>query len=255
MSELPPKPSSAWHDWLLHSAQQLDYPPTPDIASAVRLRLARPQRRARRLRVVLLLVLLLLALLAVPDVRAALRSWLRLGSVQIEVVPTLAARFEAELPTLRLTAQLGTRLTLAQAQAQAAFPIRWPTEPPDLGPPSAIYDLHAGGHGLLFVWQEPHNPQRIRATLTILDSDIWARKQIASEQLHAVTVDGAPALWLTGPHELAFFDPGSGMLIDQPQLVAGNVLIWIADGLTYRWETAADQAAALRSARSLAAPK
>src|SRR5262249_46761510 len=97
---LPNTPDAGQNDALekrlLAMNETFPYPPTPDIATAVRGRLnrgAQPARAlpTRRLLWVALIVLLILGgLLAVPQVRAAILEWLQIGGVRIFVTEPTA---------------------------------------------------------------------------------------------------------------------------------------------------------------------
>lgn len=89
-------PLHSWVEQMRETAQALPYPPTPDIARSVTARLRDQHSRqnssapapSSRLRIALVVVaLFVVSLLAVPDVRATLANWLRLGAVEI-VFPT-----------------------------------------------------------------------------------------------------------------------------------------------------------------------
>jgi hypothetical protein len=66
-----------------------------------------------------------------------------------------------------------------------------------------------------------------------------------------VTVNGRPGYWLDGqPHAFMYFD-SSGQVHQDTVRLAGNVLFWEQDGVTFRLEGARDQATALRLAATV----
>lgn len=270
MNQTPPN----WETYLHETAAGLLYPPTPDVASAVRRHLADSAvRQSRLLRRRLAWALLILALagsaLAVPQVRATLRQWLRIGTVQITLnEPTSAAQMPASavpiadqtpattvsvapiLPTsLR---DFGSATTLAQAQQTVAFTITLPSEPADLGEPAYVLLPEPTGHIVVLIWLAPQRTDTISLSLHILDADVWARKMLVNtDQASATTVNGNPALWLDSDHEIYLFNPNTGAEYTEPRLVQGHTLLWAANGLTYRLETSADFAQARRIAESV----
>jgi len=79
-------PPDDFENRLLAVARTFSYPPTPDVSGAVLRRL--PRRHAARTRrtlaaVGILMALLLTILFAVPQVRAAVLDWIRIGAVRI----------------------------------------------------------------------------------------------------------------------------------------------------------------------------
>ncbi|MGD8626434.1 MAG: hypothetical protein PVJ34_17980, partial [Anaerolineae bacterium] len=138
---------SMWAEKVRSTASAFAYPPTPDVAAAEQRRLAAraaPARRRRRrlawgMAVALALVVLLGGLLAVPQVRAAVLEALNLGAIRVllgEPTPTPAAKTAEAGPTvLPSLLDLAGETTLAEAEAQAGFPVRLPAYPADLGRP------------------------------------------------------------------------------------------------------------------------
>jgi hypothetical protein len=63
---------------------------------------------------------------------------------------------------------------------------------------------------------------------------------------HAI-VDGRPAFWTTGEHELVLISGAERLRL----LVTGNVLIWQDAGYTFRLETALGKGAAIDIAESI----
>ncbi len=90
--------------------REIEFPPTPDIASAVRGRLERPRRWRRPVAIALaVLAVAVGAVLAVPPARTAVLDWLGLSSVRIVRVDELPPTPAVE----RL--ELGRQVSLEQA--------------------------------------------------------------------------------------------------------------------------------------------
>jgi len=256
--------------------QRLEYPPVPDLALAVgaRLRagpsrgragfqLLRPvfrpawqptfQRVAAGLAAVLVLLSGLLALS--PTARRAVAGWLGLRGVKIDVVPTL--------PPLPLGAglQLGTPLTVAEAQSRVSYRILLP-EDSRLGPPDEVYvSTRYPGEVVSLVYRaSPGFPRASETGAGLLltqfrarlDEELITKKVVGpGTRVETVMVHGARAFWLEGePHFLAFLDEEGEVIEDRARL-AGNVLLWERGDLTLRIEAAITREEAIRIAESV----
>ena len=235
---------------LVALGRELDVPEAPDVVTVVLARLE--SRRAgrtvlapRRLAVAVALVLLaaLLATLAIPDARSALFRVLHIGGASIEVVDELP-EVPAE-PDLELT--LGQRVTLAEAQRDAAFDVKQLEEEPD-----AVY---LGDRGT--VWLLYGSPERPRLLLAqtpfhSIDQELLLKKLTApGTQVELVAVDGAKGVFLSGdPHFLLLLDE-LGNPVEESARLAGNVLLWSEGGIAYRLEGDVDRETALELAETL----
>ena len=244
------------------------YPPTPDIASAVRGRLNQlkqlnrgarhmPAFPARRLLWAAIIALLVLAgLLAVPQVRAAILEWLQIGGVRIfltEPTPTATPSGTfAPAPTQTLIVSLRTlagRTTLVEAQKRLTFPIRLPAYPPDLGQPDDVFLQQLGGPYLVLVWLDKTQPADVKLSLHVFGPGTFADK-IQPKVIQETRVNGGPAYWTEGLYMLQL-QGVSGSDFGERRLIAGHVLIWKEGRLTYRLETGASLDEAVRMAESL----
>jgi hypothetical protein len=251
---------------LIALRDELDWPPTPDLAGATRARLAaeparRPPRALRLPRlapavaIALAVVVALGAVLAAsPDVRATLGRLLGIGAVRIERVD----RLPDVAPAREL--HLGRRTTLAGAGRAARLPV---VSIRALGPPDAVYvtDRVAGGAvSLVYVARAglPASTAGTGALLTELRGDpiSFVKKLLTgTTRLQSVQIAGEPGFWIQGSHTIALLD-AQGRPVEQRPRLAGNTLVWLHRlpgglPLTYRLETALDKAGALRLARSV----
>jgi hypothetical protein len=246
---------------LREAASRLAYPQTPDIAGRAGQRLAAGERRPdpRLRRVALAAALLLLAaLLAVPEARAAAIRLLQIGVVRIRVEPaptaiSPTATVAPPAPVAPTDLGLAGETTLADAARLVDFAIRLPAYPADLGPPDQVFLQDLAGEALVLVWRDPADPSQTRMSLEILTSRMFVEKVLYGDEtqiLSETQVGDAPALWVRGRHFLMVRRDGREE-IELRRLVAGDVLIWTAGGLTYRLESRLDLEEARRVAESL----
>jgi hypothetical protein len=233
---------------------EVAWPPTPDLASAVAARIAdEPARRERAprgrwpalrpatvaLAALVAALIVAVTLAAAPGVRARIADWLGIGAVRVERVE----RLPDVGPGRDLG--LGTRTTLAAARRSAGVPV--PTIAA-LGAPDAVYVDRSATGGASLVYRAraglPAATRGIGALLTILPGgDVAIVKKLlgAGTSVTGVDVDGAFGVFIAGePH-----------LVTPPNRLAGNTLLWVRGDSTYRLETALGRAAALRLARSV----
>lgn len=268
------QPVDRWEARLRVTASALPYPPTPDVAGAVRRRLAerRPVaaprslvvRRPRLAWAIAVVVLIAAALLAVPEVRAGLIRFLQIGAVRIFLVapsPTPTATpaptsigtpfppTATPRPTPTLIASLtdlAGETTLENAQTRAGFPIPLPAYPSDLGPPARVFLQDLGGPMVVLVWLDPDQPNRVRLSLHLLACERCATKTEPTV-IETTSVNGQPAVWAEGPYLLQL---ANGDTVIR-RLIEGHVLIWTDGPITYRLETDLTVEEAVRIAESL----
>jgi hypothetical protein len=226
-------------------AAQPPFPPTPDMAAAVRDRLhaPAPRRRMPVLRpavpIAVALLLVLGSLVAVEPVRSAVLEALGLkGARIVRRAPVVQQGAGAKL-------DLGRRVTRAEAVRRAGFTVVAPSRP---GPFAEVWldTLFTGGRQVAFV--------RGRLLLTEIRASVTPIIEKAAgpgTTIQRVTVDGEPGFWLSGdPHQFAYVTPAGKADVDTIRL-AGPTLLWERDGLLLRLEGARSKAAALAIARSV----
>jgi hypothetical protein len=209
--------------WVAETAVSLPYPPTPNIAAAVKQRIqsqpAKPVWASRPWqRVAASALLLLLLLMAIPTARAALFSWLLIGNI------TLSTEYLPLDVTPVSLGELPGKTTLAEVKTAVSFDIPIPST---LGEPSDVYLL---GDSVLLLWADDG------ILLQILDFNLLGSKlQVISAE--AVLVGGETAVWVTGDHFLTLYDQQFGGMQQMTRRIDGNVLIWVEDDRTYRLES------------------
>jgi len=266
---------------LQREALQFKFPPTPDIAGAVRGRLNEKPVPALRIltpaRALLVLALAAAAaLLLVPSARATVFEALQVGVVRIllgepeaEQVAATATPASGELDATSTPAaglledssfappvtqvpqpstldQLAGEASLEEAQRLAGFEIRLPAYPEDLGAPDRVY-FQPMGPTVILVWTDPGVPNPPRLSLFILGETILLDKA-APTVLERTEVGGQEAYWAEGPYMLAIRGERE---LELRYLVQGHVLIWAEGELTYRLESGLPLEEALRIAESV----
>jgi hypothetical protein len=254
------------------AAATLSYPPTPDIAGAVRRRLAAQHRtRQRSLRLALGLLAALLALLAVPQVRAAVARAIQIGTIRIifeepTPLPASATPAAAPAPTTTPSLPISTATPIAslldlagetsleEARQRVSYPIKLPAYPEELGPPDRVFVQRVDGQMVVLVWLDPEKPGGISMSLSIIQSDMPLEKSFAVKTgvtiLQEANVGSRRAIWVQGPHFLQIRQ-GNSTDYTLRYLVKGNVLIWTDGELTYRLESGLTLAEAIKVAESL----
>jgi hypothetical protein len=255
-------------------AGALAFPPTPDLATAVRTRLrAGAQIASSETRVVpfrrsLRRSLLLAAALTLLVVGGALaiRYGLELLDIRFGPVPTMTPTPSVAGPSpgtsvaLGASLRLGEPATLQDVLGISAFRVLVPER---LGPPDMVYVGGAALRGqVAFVYA-------VRDTLPMsgllggagglitqtrgeLDQglvDKLLNAELAT--VERVEVSGAPGVWIAGgPHVFWYLAP-DGTVIEESRRFVGNTLAWERDGVLYRIESMLDLDGALEIARSM----
>jgi hypothetical protein len=236
------------NDWdmrVQNVAKAFPYPPTPDIAAGLNLRRrAAPLRRSAQAAAILLLVLVV-SLLAVPEIRAQVLAFFRIGAVEVIVTTaTPPARFASgDLPESVL--DFPGETTLEDARQHAGYPIRLPTA---LDSPDRVYLIQAHHPVVVLAWLD--NGGAVEYSLHLLPLGTTSFKMYDGP-VEETEVNGGRALWLTAPHWYVLrVNPTS----DRSELreVTAHALVWETnDGMTYRLETNHPMDDALRIAESI----
>jgi hypothetical protein len=200
-------------------ALDVGWPSTPE------LRLQLVPRRRRRVVVAVALAVALGAAFAVPQSRSAILSFFHLGGVTVEQVGTLPPAQERPL-----SAGLGQPVGDGEAERTLGAPFL----PARHGP---LYERD-GFVSTLLSGPEPMLLSEFGSAYLI--------KKFAAGPVESVEVEpGVPGLWIGGAPHVVFFSDTS------PRL-AGNVLVWVRGGVTFRLEgRGLDRQSALRLAREI----
>jgi hypothetical protein len=180
-----------------------------------------------------------LSLLSFPGVRTAVADFLGIGGVRIDT--------GGSAPTPTGDPDLGERMSLSQARDGVAFEVRVPAA---LGRPDSVWlDTEvSGGQVALAYESSPDLPappgNDLGALVTQFPdaevSDIALKKVTGSQPgttFEPVTVEGDQGFWVSGePHVIAYLEP-DGDIRNETVRLAGNVLLWESNGVTYRIES------------------
>jgi hypothetical protein len=211
-------------------AAELEWPPTPQME----LRLGERPRRIPRFATALALVAIALAVaFAVPQGRSAILRFFDIGGVTIVRVGTLPAAQERAL-----SADLGPRVSRNEAAKTLLAPVRVPKVH---GRPR-FYEF---GHMVSVLLATPK--PLLLSELRLGGSGIPPQKIVGptTKSESASVVAAGDAVWLSGGRHIAVFPP-------TPPRLAGNVLLWVYGGITYRLEgRTLDERTALRLAREI----
>jgi hypothetical protein len=237
---------------LAEFAREIEFPSTPDLATAVRARIeaeadaSAPARRLRaprsRWAVALAVSLALLggagvAAAAVPGVRHAIGDLLGLRGATVERVP--------RTPPAPAVAgrDLGPRVTLAAAARRAGFRIL-AAHDALLGEPESV---HATGARVTLVYEAGVTLTQVPGST---GRDFIRKLTSPQTAIHDVVVHGEPGLYVDGPHVVMYLDPSRQVVADRARR-AGRVLLWQHGPLLLRLEADVSQARALEIARSV----
>ena len=261
-------------------ASQLEYPPTPDVAGLVMLRLRPEARRrfpARAVAWSLTLILVLCSsLMLIPPARAAIIEFIQIGIVRIfpragepTPVPTSSPSALPELPVtatpfasapvtatvappssdlIPVLSQIAGKTTLANAQQRVSYPILLPTYPANLGEPDYVFVQDARGFMTVLVWLDPQQPDQVLMSLHIIPAGSWQIDKMQPQVIDESTVSGHHAIWTIGPYPLRLYNGD----MEYTRLIQGHVLIWTDGITTYRLETNLSLEEAVKVAESLA---
>src|SRR3954447_14162382 len=215
----------------------VEFPPSPDLASAIRGRLQRPRPWRRTVLIaVIVLVVAVGAALLVPPARTAILDWLGLRNVSVVRVDDLpAARPLAPL-------DLGREVKLSEAKDQAPW-LGIPDEKPDR---AYISDSIPGGRVTL-LWG---TPAHVRLLLTETTGRAYIQKVVQGDtRIEAVDI-GEGGAWFHGPH-IVMFQDRDGTFHEGRARLAESTLAWQRGDVTLRLEGNISKHEALEIARSV----
>jgi hypothetical protein len=261
------------HDWteelLVRAATTVDYPATPDIAGAVRRRLAAgghvPAKRAGLPRWAPGVALaaaagvagFAVALGASREAREAVADFLGLSveGEEIDVLPTAApGETPTPLPTARPIESYATPVGRGALGAAAGFE---PAYPEGAGEPLEVYLVDFAGARIpvlqyerFDLWEARLGPgQTFGKGVGFFDKLVFGQ---GNETLSLVEVSGQPAYWISNGSHVVRFVEGGTVVAGSERTVERNTLVWqAASGINYRMETDLSLEEALAIAETL----
>jgi hypothetical protein len=239
-------------------ATEIDWPATPTFfpSPARRGRVGRGSRwrlPRRALAAAAVVLAALVALASVPPARDAVATILGLRGVVIQKVPNPPTPSPPRSGSLGERLDLGTRLTLEQAQAAAGFHVLIPAQ---LGQPDEVY-YNPGRKMVSLVYAaRPGLSAAPETGVGLLVSEFpgqlepnsMAKVLGSGSTLQPVDLGGGTAYFIAGQHVFYFFSGPGGT--DQSRLAA-NTLIWQRSNVLIRLEGEFSEEEAAALARSL----
>ena len=235
------------------AGRDIGVPPARDLTAAVRQRLEGRgvrrrhapglalRRRPTRRVVLVVVAAFLAALIATPQGRAAIIHVFRFAGVELrqERGPVRSPASTPSLPGER-------PMSLEEARHQVSFPILVPAA---LGRPADVV-VSDGGRVLSLIYrQRPYGLVQIDEFAGQVDQ-IYFEKLVYFADVTQVEVNGAPGLWIKGPHVLMYVTRDGTTDVASARLTTGNTLIWGTRQVALRLEGNLGQAAALAIADS-----
>jgi hypothetical protein len=231
--------------------EQVEFPPTPDLATGVRRRLEDlpPRRRwlSRRALAIALAILVVAVgtAFAVPSARSEILEWLGIKGVDIVRVD--------ELPAVAPPADLGLgeRVTLAEARARVPYEVVVP-HAKGLGDPDGVYVArHGRSYQVSFLWG---TPDRVRLLVSEFEGFAMIEKMAGpGTDTERVVVRGEPGVWFDGAKHVFLYQDG-GEPVEETMRLVGRALVWQRGPLTLRLEGEVSKEDALEIAHSVSAP-
>jgi hypothetical protein len=201
---------------------ELEFPPTPDLAGAVRARLQRRRWVRPLVFAVALGALAIGVAMAVPPARSAILKFFHIGSATVERVETLPPAQQRPL-----VAGLGPALVREDAEMYAGLHMQLPKGVA----PQRFY----AQPGMISTVIRADGK---RVLLSELKGDqMGLFKKFASPATSIQPVNlGEFGLWLEGGPHVLMWQFNYGRIHRVETRLAGNVLLWLSNGTTYRLE-------------------
>ena len=222
---------------LLALGQELELPPTPDVWGRVRDRL----QRRRWLRPVVFAVALgavaLGVAMAVPPARSAILRFFHIGAATVERVETLPPAQQRPL-----VAGLGPALVREDAEMYAQLRIQLPK--------GATPERFYARPGLIATLVRFHGKPVMLAELRGDQMGLFKKFAGPGTTVEPVAL-GEFGLWLQGGPHVLMWQFNFGEVHRVETRLAGNVLLWQSQGITYRLEGDLDKGQMLELARQI----
>lgn len=250
-------------------ARATEFPETPPLADSVRHRIEAGPLPVARIRLprtrpplwrpalaVVAVVLVGLAVTLALSVTARRAVADLLGVVGIRVTFDEEPDGEAALKP-RTDLDLGEQTATHEAEERVGFDVRVPSAPTSRRVWAVYYDASIGKRGMVSLVY-PHDAESVDDVDLLvtqfeasLDGQLFKKIAVEGSDVRYTDVGGAEAYWIGGDPHLFFYVDGDREPRPETVRLAGKVLIWASDGVTYRIEGARSLRAALRLAASM----
>jgi len=225
---------------LRQMGSSLDWPNTPDLGRHLVLSVDGGRRRRRLVPVLAGAIVVVVALAIIPATRDDLLAFFGIRGLVIE---------QGGITDEIDVAELGMKVDLTTAEAALGAPLD------DLGRAGRAGAVFLDSAGRVWMTLEPSPALRQGGLLTIFDADrtpdLVKRVFDPALQARQVTVNGQPAMWVTGDDHAVLFEVEPGTIELAEGKLSGNALIWESDRLTYRLEADVDLELAIAIAESM----
>jgi hypothetical protein len=222
---------------LVALGREVDFPATPELRTRVGERLHRRRWLRPAVFAVALGALAIGVAMAVPPARSAILHFFHIGTATVERVETLPPAQERPL-----VAGLGPALVREDAEMAAHIGIRLPE---DVNP-QRFY----AQPGLIATVIRVDGKRVLLAEMQG-DQVRLVKKFAGSETRVEPAGIGEFGLWLQGGRHVLIWQFGREDLRQVQTRLAGNVLLWVRNGTTYRLESALDKGRMLELGRQI----
>jgi hypothetical protein len=214
---------------------ELEFPPTPELVGAVRERLQRRRWVRPLVFVVALGALAIGVALAVPPARSAILKFFHIGSATVERVETLPPAQQRPL-----VAGLGPALVREDAEMAAGIHMRLPD---GVAAPKRFY----ARPGLISTLLRTDGKPVLYSELKGDQMGLFKKFATTATTVQPVAL-GEFGLWLEGGKHVLMWQLNFGRIHRVETRLAGNVLLWLVNGTTYRLEGDLDKSQMLKLA-------
>ncbi len=189
----------------------------------------RRSRGSRRVVAALAAAAAVLGILAIPSSRGAIANLFRSGGVELRDAKDFG-RPKVDVTTTTTTTAAG-RSPVEDAQRAVEFPVRLPQLVPARSP-SVTVDQSVPGGLVAFDYGE----FRVVEVAAGTSPPVIAKGLEPKTRIQAITVGGAPGVWITGTHHFVAYLDRDGNIRRDTVRKEGHVLLWTNRGVTFRVE-------------------
>lgn len=231
---------------------EIEWPGGSDLAPRVVSQLSESPRRRVRWVAIAATALAVMFFTLTPLGHEAVAWLLRISGIRVELTETSIPMS----PPTKLIDEL--EVTPEEAENAVGFELHLPAELP--APDSVQLVDWGGGQQVAMLWNQSSQLPEVMETgvgLLLLqfeaevDQELLVKGASEATRINPVSVNGDTGYFLSGAPHIVFFLGPDGVIADDQIRLAGNVLVWMSDGITYRIESALDLEEAVRVAESL----